>query len=156
MLNKKGAISAVLILTALYCFTMIIFLAILAVTIQQAVEEASDTRHLQHYILYGRIIHSKNSVFYYDGSIGRVYPGVVDITKFYDDTLQDLFGEHNDFGIKLSLKAKTYDIFYNKELYQIGVEVFESTNPIYGGIRHSFPVVVEDNDVLLIGIMYER
>ncbi len=156
MLNKKGFTAQDAILWVLYGVCIMIFIAVLRNTIIQAIGGITDTHHLEHYVLYDRIVRSKDSVFYYDKTIDRIYPGIINKEKLYKETLHDLFGENDAFGVKIHGTEAKYDILYNEEIYRLGHPLYNTTNPLYGGIEHSFPVVVGDNDVLLIGLMYKK
>jgi len=139
-----------------YGILVLTFIFVLRYSINYAVEGFADTHHLEHYVLYDRMVRSKGSIFYYDKDIDRVYPGIVNKGLFYEDTLLNLFGKNDDFGVKINGTQANYEIFYNKEIYNLGHPIYDVSNPLYGGIEHSFPVVVNDNDVLLIGLMYKK
>ena len=156
MLNKKGFTAQDLILWILYSVLIMLFVTVLRNSIVQAIDGFADTHNLEHYALYDRMVRSKGSIFYYDETIDRVYPGIIDKDLLYPDRLIKLFGENDDFGVKIHGTQANYDIFYNKEIYQLGRPIYNVSNPLYGGIEHSFPVVVEDNDVLLMGLMYKK
>lgn len=158
MLNKKGLAVHWFMMIG-YILGIMAFLTMLSYLVINSIALSADTYHLEYYLLFNRAVYSKDSVFYYDASIDRVYPGVIDVEKFYDETLNNLFGENEDFGVKLSIGDENkYDIFYNKNIYETGEYVFELENSVYGGLRYSFPITVKDggNDILLIGLMYKK
>ena len=159
MLNKKGL--------AVHWFMMIgyvagimVFLMILGYLVMNAFANAADTHQLEYYLAFDRLIYSKDSVFYYDSSIDRIYPGIVDLNRLYEDRLGNLFGDNKDFGVRLSMGEgnSTYDLFYNRNIYEAGEYVFTLKNPIYGGLRYKLPVAVKEqkNDILLMGLMYKK
>lgn len=143
-----------------YMVGIMIFLTILSVLVINSIKISADTYHLEHYISFNRIIYSKDSIFYYDDSIDRVYPGVIDVEKLYEETLNNLFGENEDFGVKLSIgeEESKYNIFYNKDIYEAGEYVFTLENPVYGGLKYDFPVTDKNgkNSILLMGLMYKK
>lgn len=160
MLNKKGL--------AVHWFRMIgyivgimAFLVIMDYIITTSIINSADTHDLEYYLAYNRLVYSKDSVFYYDASIDRVYPGIVDPTKLYEDEdiIKNLFGENEDLGVKLSLGTDVkQDVFYKEDLYETGKYVFELENSIYGGLKHTFPVIDTDkkNTLLLMGLMHKK
>ena len=161
MLNKKGLAVHWFMMIG-YVIGIMAFLTILSYMITVSIGNSADTHDLEYYLAYNRLIYSKDSVFYYDSSIDRTYSGVVDPAKLYEDedTIKNLFGESEDFGIKLSLGVgdSKQDVFYNQNIYEIGEPIFTLSNSVYGGLEKTFPVVDTNNKntILLMGLMYKK
>jgi len=155
MLNKKG-LAVHWFLMIGYIVGIMAFLTILSTLVIRAVALSADTHNMEYYLIYNRVVYSKDSIFYYDSSIGRSYPGIVDFNKFNEENINNLWGKQESFGVKLSIN-NNQNIFYNKNLYEQGEYVFELENSVYGGLKHTFPIKTkEGNNILLIGLMYPK
>jgi len=154
MLNKKGLATHWFMMIG-YIMGILAFLTMLGFIVLTSIAKSADTYHMEHYILFNRLIYSTDSIFYHDDSIGRTYIGVVDMDKFDEE-----FGKNDNFGVKLSIgdQATKKDIFYNKNFYEIGEYSYKIEDSIYGGFRYNFPVINKDgkNDVLLMGLMHKK
>jgi len=159
MLNKKGLATHWFMMIG-YIMGILAFLTMLGFIVLTSIAKSADTYHMEHYILFNRLIYSTDSIFYHDDSIGRTYIGVVDMDKFDEETFNNLFGKNDNFGVKLSIgdQATKKDIFYNKNFYEIGEYSYKIEDSIYGGFRYNFPVINKDgkNDVLLMGLMHKK
>jgi len=160
MLNKKGLAVHWFMMIG-YMLGIMAFLIILSYMVTTAIADSADMHNLEYYLAYNRLTYSKDSIFYYDASIDRSYPGIVDPTKLYEDegTVKNLFGENQDLGIKLSLGTLAkQEVFYNKELYEIAEPVFNLENSIYGGFENKLPVIDTNkkNTLILMGLMYKK
>jgi len=139
-----------------YVIGTMVFLVILGSLIMRSINLSADTHNLEYYLLYNRMVYSKDSIFYNDPTIGRTYLGMIDFSKFKEETFSILFSENKNFGAKLSVNNN--DLFYNKDLYQQGKYVFGLTNAALGGLINKFPTTTKDgqNSILLMGIMFKK
>lgn len=83
-----------------------------------------EVKDVEANVLVNRLIFSPNCIAYENLDFGRVYPGIVDITRFNSAVLEECvyYGERNDFiAANLTLSyldaAETQYTYLNKEGY---------------------------------------
>jgi hypothetical protein len=85
-----------------------------------------DIKNSEGNILINRLISSPGCLAYTDKTLGRSYPGIIDLSRFNPETLNNCiyFGESNDFAAA-SLNLTTigtgavYSAYYNEQGYKI-------------------------------------
>lgn len=122
-LNKKG-VSFKILNMALFrlLFISIIFFGLYLFT-TSLIRTNIDVDDLRDMIMFNRLLYSKNSISYYDGYIDRLYPGVIDISRFNDDVLAKAFNySENKMAIKLELtnleSNEVSEAYINKQWYE--------------------------------------
>src|SRR3989338_454082 len=104
---------------------IIIIMFIVMTLVRTYVATVIETSDIKASLFSNRLIYSPNSISYYDDSIKRAYPGIIDPAKFSSaDFLDKLiyYGEKNrEIGAKVVLKdftdEKEYTLFYNKNFF---------------------------------------
>ena len=136
MKNKKGVAVHWLMMVATVLFVLIPFLISINFLVTKLITVYVDTYGLENYILINRIYYSKDSFWCSNDVTGRVNPGIVDLNKFNDGVLSRLFdGEsQKTTALRLTLKSdeESKEIYYNKEIFDIGFPVAEIEGSRYG------------------------
>lgn len=90
-LKKKGQAFTMLQYYAIR-IPVILILVVIFVYVASTMESRALSSHdTRKEIILNRIFYSPNSISYYDESINRVYPNIIDIRKFDDVTLDAAF-----------------------------------------------------------------
>ena len=104
-----------------------------------------STHNLEYYTYSRRAI---NVLSYLDESTGRLYPGIIDESKWDEEILKNAFIDDNydgkEFGIKIILnyfddEAKNKVLYYNEEGY-------EASKVFYTVDRFNYVLVKSDED----------
>jgi len=122
---KRGAVSAftwVWVITIL--FILIPFYFVLNAIVERGIDVSINTHDLEHYLLLNRIFYSTNSIFYYDPYTGRTNLEEIDITRFNEDTLKNLFDKESNTRISFKLILNSQELYYNKNLYDFIEQVY--------------------------------
>lgn len=113
-MNKKGVLFDWLIWSIRITLLAIVIYCIVAITISP-LEEDLNTHDLDYTFLLNRLFYSPNSISYVDDLTGRVYPGIIDLSKFNEETLNKTLGTSSRFAVKITLGDKV--IYNNKDNY---------------------------------------
>ena len=152
--NKKARVTVytwMWVITIL--FILIPFYVGIRFIVGAALESSLSTGTLENHILLNRIFYSENSIFYTDPLTKRSYPTIVDINKFNEQTLKDLFNETTkpvSFKLTLISNGNTNEIFYNQHLYEY-IEPRYEKSKTYDFIRQPVLVTVKDQDTKTTG-----
>ena len=129
-MNKKATISGEVItfIPKIIFLIAVIFAFVLLVKVLLVTKV--DVRQVEADILVNRILLSQNGISYYDESVKRLYPGVIDLKKFQEigkgnpntlDTGIITYGSDNPIiSAKITLKQASKEdisIFYNKDRF---------------------------------------
>jgi hypothetical protein len=116
------------------------------------VDAASMTRAAHLYRLYyGDVI------MYQDGTTKRVYPGIVDMSKFTDERLKEVFNTDARLSsciITKSSECPQYDktICFNKELFELSSAQASLIGPGGASVEtHTYPVTIKDKETTCLG-----
>lgn len=123
--NRKGLISFEMI----YWIARVMFLIIVIVSIiflvRMYIKGHTDTESVEMTMMINHFLYSPDSIMYYDEIAGRPMPGIIDIDKLNELTLDRAFyfGEKNTMA---AAKIELYDIknslvkeaMYNKIYYE--------------------------------------
>lgn len=127
-MDKKGAVSSY---TLIWVFTVLLvligFYFVLDYVVKKGVDVSVNTHNLEHYLLLNRIFYSTNSFFYSDEYTGRTNLEEVDITKFNENTLKNLFGDESSARISFKITLDSSEIYYNKNLYDFIEEIYANS-----------------------------
>jgi hypothetical protein len=129
---------------------IIIFLFGLFVYISGGIQgQALTSPEVREKIIINRLFFSPNSISYVDLTIGKVYPGVIDMSKFDNDTLDSSFStkENAAAAAKLDLvnldTDTTVSAYINKELYSRWKSYVKFEQ--YSSYKDQFYVTIKDN-----------
>ncbi|MBU1199448.1 MAG: hypothetical protein KKF46_07100 [Nanoarchaeota archaeon] len=87
-LNKKGGVGAEEILEFIpYIVLTVAVMAGIFLLINLFINITVDPKPLQREVLFNRLIYSPNSIMYMDQVTGRVYPGIIALDNFTNETL---------------------------------------------------------------------
>ncbi len=152
-MNKKAIIS----FNVMNFIPKIIFLVVVVLSIvfivKSFVVTDIDIRSAEAYVLINRIIYSPYGIAYYDKSIDRVYPGIIDLANFNTQRLEKAIVPVEHIAAKLSLVNQGKRIFYNEGTYN---NLYSMLN-VEGGskeITNELYVLVKDGDKLKSDILH--
>lgn len=138
MYNKRGIISEEVLLSIPRIIFLIAVLFAVVILVKIFIITNVDVRQVESNILINRLLYSKDGLSYYDESLKRVYPGVVDLNKFrqlsinnpnwLDNTAINYGSDNPIIAAKITLKnigsivkekqsANDITIFYNKDRF---------------------------------------
>ena len=130
MNNKRGMISGevVMFIPKIIFLMAVLFAVVLLVKV--FIVTTIDVRQVESNILVSRLLYSKGGLSYFDETIQRLYPGIIDLNKFeqlskYNPNTLDnwiiSYGEDNPIiAAKITLKygdKKEIAVFYNKDRF---------------------------------------
>lgn len=114
IMNKKGDLA-----DYIRWIWRIIMLILVSVSLwmikERAVTKMIDTHGLEFNLLFERVLYSPNGIIYVDADTNRAYPGIIDISKFNEDSLNRIFQGGSKFAFRLKLNDKI--IYYNEEFF---------------------------------------
>ena len=126
--NKRSLISGEMIMAIPQIIFLVAVLFAFVILIKVFIITHIDVRQVDANIFVNRVLLSKGAISYYDGDIGRVYPGVVSLGRFQEisstnpnalDSEIISYGADNPIlAAKMTLRREGYaDIvaYYNKE-----------------------------------------
>lgn len=166
--SKKGEISGELILFIPRVIFLIAVLFAVVILMKTFLVTTIDVRKVESDVLVNRILYSKNGLSYYDKEIGRVYHGIIDLSKFNQfkenrvlDTASINYGKDNPIiAAKIILKQKgknDLELFYNKDRYDKWEPRALSTVTGGAGSVKSFivkkNVLIKDDEKLYQGLI---
>jgi len=124
-LNKKALYSEDAVLMILNLLLLIIVAVVLVFLINMFTVNELNVQGLEADVLKSRILYSKNCISFYDSDIDRSYPGIIDIKKFNEDTLNNCIyfkDENRNIAAKLILadskNQEIKTIYYNEVWYE--------------------------------------
>jgi len=125
--NKRALIAGEMIMTIPRIFLIIAILFAFVILVKTLIVTEVDTRQVEADILVNRLLFSTNGTLYYDKSIDRLYPGILDLKIFTEISLNNpniLDTEVMNYGIdnpiiasKITLKQEGKEdivAYYNK------------------------------------------
>jgi hypothetical protein len=113
-MNKKADVNILAYFTTK--LVIIVIMAIIILQILGSAEVILNTNSIVNMIMVSRLIYSKDLFAYADIETGRVYPGLIDISKFNDETLASgIKNSNNRLAAIIELKDIDTDIV--KTLY---------------------------------------
>lgn len=137
--------------TILVVFLIVPFVLMIHPLKAATIDRVINTHSLDNAVLYHRIFYSPNSIFYRDLYKERVDLGVVDMSRFNDDTLEALYAgqEKRLFAIRIEIEldGERKEIFFNKRYYDyVSARVGGIQNSKYGAINGKIPVKIKTKD----------
>jgi hypothetical protein len=163
MLNKKGDVGAEEWLEQIpyIIFTAVVMIAIF-VLVNYYVNLSVNVKPLESEFLFDRMMYSPDTIMYADPTTGIVYPGVIDLTKFTNETLDRSinYSYERHIAAKLSLfNARkefvksaylNHELFNNLEPLALNKITGASSAVIY---QKTIPAVYRENDVTAAGFL---
>ncbi len=143
-----------------WVFNILIFGAILGIIViitNSAFSKKLDTHNLEYSIISARIVNNPFCLAYEDKDTKRIYPGIIDISKFEENKLQECIittDELRPLGVRLELKTvnSNYEpIFLNEENY-LDYSVL-SFSELFVLENRSMYVLIKQGDELVPGIL---
>ena len=117
-MDKNGVSFKILNMTFFRIFYITLaFFVVWLFTISQ-IQDKIEITDVQNTILTQRALYSPSSFIYTDADSGIYYPGIINITKFNDDTINNSFQINNiakRFQLKYDKKQST--AYLNKKLF---------------------------------------
>ena len=158
MKSKKAQLGLTVNIGAL--IWRLIYILIIVVTIRVVVMHFIavniDVREAEGKILINRFIYSPDCISYANNEIGMVYPGIIDLQKFSQKTLENCvyYGERNDYAAaNLTLHfldtSGDMSVIYNQLGYDVWLPRVNMAGP--GGAKAFYDsryVLVRDNNNL--------
>ncbi len=130
MHNKRAVISGEMLMVIPKVFFLIAILFAFIILVKALIVTEVDVKHIESSILVNRLLFSKNGISYYDESIERLYPGVIDFNRFEEISKNNpniLDNEIITYGVdnpmiaaKITLKQedkKDVIAYYNKDKF---------------------------------------
>ncbi len=162
-MDKKGITSAYVTRWFITILVMVYpFYLVLSSIVDIGTSVSLSTNNLENYLLLNRLFYSTNGFFYHDQYTGRTNFEIVDITKFNEETLRNLFGEEGD-NTKISLKLVIggQELYYNKFSYDF-IEEVHAQSEKHDMITKNKIVLVrypderEEKKLLIVKIGFEK
>jgi hypothetical protein len=153
-LNKKAIFSEDAVLMILNLLLLIIVAVLLVFLIGLFTVNELNVQRMEAEVLKDRILYSKNCISYYDSEIDRSYPGIIDLAKFKEESLENCLyfkEKQNNVAARISLTdAKDYEyksVYYNKDWFENWQPLVAIPGP--GGTKafaYTLNVVVRDEN----------
>ena len=121
--NKKGQISTLMTITIPRLLFLIIVLFSVVFLIRQFVVNNLNVQDVQAEVFVNRVLYSPNGILYYDNSIQRAVPGIIDPLKLKSEVLDLLidYKTNNFIAANITLFDAGGNVVsssaYNKESY---------------------------------------
>lgn len=113
ILKNKRADIGDMPLWLLRLIVVIIIIVVIQIVINLFILQNIDTRSAEAKILTNRILFSGTGIIYKDKELSRVYPGIIDLDKFYDAGIERSLGILHDNGY-FALRITLSDLEGNK------------------------------------------
>ncbi len=119
--------------------------------------QALASPNVREKIIVNRLFFSANSISYVDETIGKVYPGIIDIEKFENNVLDASFftRENKAAAAKLDLinldTNETKEAYINKDLYDRWKNYVKFEQ--YSSVKDQFYVLIKDGDNQYSGLL---
>jgi hypothetical protein len=121
-LNKKGMFGLLIMqwIPRIIFLTVVVFAIILLIRLE--IKENVNITNAELELFIKRMIYSPNGINYYDQSINRAYPGIIDLKKFKNGenvtNFAVFYGESNNYiAARLTLIKKKMNFTYNNDGY---------------------------------------
>jgi hypothetical protein len=156
--NKKGQTYEVLEYYVIR-IPFVILLIVLFLYISGSLEgRALSSHNTREQIILNRIFYSPNSISYYNATTDRVYPGIIDLSKFQKEAVLDkafYTGDNRVISGKLELidleTNETYETYINKDDYNKWKNYIKFDQ--YENFIDKRYVLIKDGDMLKRGII---
>ncbi|OGX07223.1 MAG: hypothetical protein A2Z88_01195 [Omnitrophica WOR_2 bacterium GWA2_47_8] len=168
MKGKKAQLSGQVIQMIPRVFFLVVVLLSIVLVVKSFIVTAIDIRKLEADIFTERLLYSKSGIVFYDESLDRSYPGVVDKQKFQSlskinpNLLDSVFAvkgsENQVLAAKLTLIEKedpskgTSVAYYNKDHYDRWEPRTLSTvtggSAQVGYFMREIPVIIQDGNTI--------
>ena len=169
MSNKRSAISGEVIWFIPQMLFLIAVLFAFVILIKSLIVVNIDVREVDSTILVHRLLLSQDGISYYDGDLGRLHPGIIDLEKFreisdeappniLDNEIVSYGSDNPIIAASIALKQKGMGdivVFYNKEKYdrwepRVGIKKGPGSVKSFTEKKY---VLVNDNGILSPGVL---
>jgi hypothetical protein len=138
--NKKGAVEEILEYFPDIILTIIVMTSIFLM-VNLFLNQKLEVQNLQKEVFVGRVLYSPDSIMRTDNLTGKVYPGMIELEKFSNKTLEDSI--KYSYERQLASKMTLYDVeggivktvYYNSEWYNRFKPLADSNLGGVGGIK---------------------
>ncbi len=126
MKNKRGVSNFEMLMWIPRIIFIVFIMFVIIFLVRTYVATVIDTSAIKANLFSNRVIYSANGISYYDESIKRTYPGIIDPNKFSSADFLDkaiYYGAKNrEIGAKIVLKdlneGKESVLFYNQPFFK--------------------------------------
>ena len=167
-MDKKGIITFEMMMWIPRIIFLVAVMFAVVILVSSFVTEKVDVQELEANTFANRVLYSPNTISYRDEDTGRVYPGIIDLSKFKTDAEDKLsksiyYGNNNrKIAAKITLKnldnSEENLVFYNDAFYKemkVLVDLGHTEGP--GGARSYIKIldvlILEKPDALHKGIL---
>ncbi len=122
-IHRKGQVSTLMTITIPRLLFLIIVLFSVVFLIRQFVVNNLNVQDVQAEVFIDRVLYSPNGIIYYDNSVQRAVPGIIDPLKLNSDSLNSLadYKNSNFIAANITLYDDKNNVVssaaYNKESY---------------------------------------
>lgn len=146
-MNKKSQISTLMTITIPRLLFLVIVLFSIVFLIRQFVVNNLNVQDVQAEVFADRILYSPNGILYYDSSLQRTIPGIIDPLKLKPDILDSLmdYKSKNFIAANITLFDTKNNVVssaaYNKESYLNWKPIAQSLLKGAGGVKKTAKTV---------------
>lgn len=129
MKNKKAITTFEILMWIPRIIFLVVIMFVIMILIRSYITTTTDVSELEANLFVNRLLYSPTGISYFDSSINRAYPGIIDIDKFKMQSTEKFLeksvyygGKNREIGAKLSLKDLSENqeniIFYNEDFFK--------------------------------------
>src|SRR3989344_793006 len=150
---KKGAFILSIELLQSIPKLIIISLTIVVIfaSIQIYVNRDRDVRDIESHLLAQRFFYSKNCAIYSDNA--RAYPGIIDFSKFNENSLGNCYAAESNIGFKFTLKDIGSKVIKEIKLNDVPFDLCNVKNKNFNCYFNKQYVLYFDNNVKKQGLV---
>lgn len=123
-INKRAQVGYTAVKLIMWFIFLIVILICITFFVKRYSQVSVDTKGVESYLFYQQIFYTDNGITYKDVFTGRNYPGIIDLSRFNEISLNKAlsYGNENDI-IAANLTIVTNDnsftgtVIYNREWY---------------------------------------
>lgn len=154
--NKKGIASDTIKWVWRFMFLAVVF--VIVVSLVSLYQKEFQSKELEFEIFYNGLFLSKNGISYYDSTIDRVYPEIVDVTKLNDKYFQEVLNKTFYYGLENKFMAANITL-ENSDSQFYNLYWFNRFKPLVGkrgsgGVKSyekTIPVLIRENNQIKQG-----
>jgi len=129
MMNKKGTIADEVLLFIPKIIFLVVLIFTFVILVKVLIVTNIDTKQIEAELLVNRLLFSQDGFSYYDESIDRLYPAIIDLESFkklqnnpniLDSEIINYGKDNPIISAKITLKRENemdIPVFYNKQRY---------------------------------------
>lgn len=161
---KKGAVEEILEHMPDIILTVIVMVSVF-ILVNMLINRKIEVQNIQDDIFVYRLMYSPGSIAYQDNVTGRAYPGIIDVSRLTNETLDKtmIYSYERQITARLDLlsfeEQHVKTAYYNNIWYNRLEPLARSQLLGLGGAKmyyHVFPVVYRENGVSKPGLLKIR